>query len=278
MTSRLQDADLTINIKAPSWFSAPNDSNSYTQMYERAVRALAAPGRPIRQMRLDNGDTNNPAAMRVNADTKATFRNSMMHNADFEGFGRVMSPGNLVAPAVDVRNGELEASNPYFNPWSKQVFAALNYGRRPHGATVTYGHSSLVLNPKFKTNAVYFAGDTFANGVQGSGMHVSANDQISFDLLGAIYGKASPQLRQDLYKSCILNATLPDAAPSAELQLLLEAHLFEPLYFSGNIAKVIISSSERINDRIATPQELLNIENNARGFARKHGAQLVLID
>lgn len=66
-----------------------------------------------------------------------------------------MGSGNLVAPAVDARNEELEASNPYFNPWSKQIFAALNYGRRPHGATVTYGRSYLVLNLKFKTNAIY---------------------------------------------------------------------------------------------------------------------------
>jgi hypothetical protein len=58
----------------------------------------------------------------------------------------------------------------------------------------------------------------------------------------------------------------------------LEAHLFEPLYFSGNIAKVVISTSDQIDGRRPTPQEWLNIQNNAGAFARKNGAQLVSID
>jgi len=109
-------------------------------------------------------------------------------------------------------------------------------------------------------------------------MHVSADDQISFDLLGAIYAKASPQLRLDIYKSCLLNARLPDAPASSELQLLLEAHLFEPLYFSGNVEKVVISSSDTIDDRMPTALEWLNIQTNASAFAKKHGASLSYID
>jgi len=282
MTSRLQLADLTINIKAAKWFMTPNNYSSYTQMYERAVRPLKVPGRPVHQMRLTNGDANNPTHLRVAADAKATFRNEMMTGGrfapQFGGIGRVMNPGNLAAPTVDAQEGELEASNPYFNPRSKQVFAALNYGRRPHGSTVTYGHSYLVLNPKFKTNAIYFAGDTFGNTAPDCGMNVSANDQISYDLLGAIYAKASHHLRQNIYKSCILNATLPDAIPSEELQLLLEAHLFEPLYFSGNIQKVVISETPEVGQPQPTPQEWQNIQINARAFASKHGARLAFVD
>ena len=182
-------------------------------MYERAVRTVNVPGRPgIRGMRLNNADPKNPPPTRVGADNRATFGKDMMSNDRFKpafaGIGRVMNPGGLVAPTVDVDPGkpEVEASNPYFNPRSKQVFAALNYGRRPHGATVTYGHSYMVLNPKFKINAIYFAGDTFCNTSAGSGVNVSADDQVSYDLLGAIYAKATPHLRQDIYKSCLLNA------------------------------------------------------------------------
>jgi hypothetical protein len=283
MTERLQTADLTINFSAPKWFTAPNNTSSYQQMYERAVRDVQANGQPgIRQMRLNNSDLKNPATMRVDADNKATFPNGMMDGGGFArtfgGIGRVMAPGRLVEPTVDVQQGkaELEASNPYFNPLSKQVFAALNYGRRPHGSTTTYGRSYLVLNKKFKTNAIYFSGDTFFNKI--ADMRCSADDQVSFDLLGAAYAKACPALRQDIYKSCMLLSPLSDAMPSAEYQLLLEAHLFEPLSFSGNIKVIYLSASDMVDGQKPTVPEWLNILTNARSFAMKHGAKLVPTD
>ena len=282
LTSRLQRAELTINIKGPSWFSTPNNYDFYGQMYERAVRKLNIPGQPgVQQMRLTNGDAKNPLGVRFKADHQATFGANMLGNGGqfkkaFGGIGRVMSPGNLTAPTVDAQDGEFVASNPYFNPKSKQVFAALNYGGRPHGATTTYGFSYLVLKPKFKTNAIYFAGDTFCNGFPDLEVNVAAKDQISFELLGAIYAKASVHLREDIYKSCMLNTRLPDAMPSNELQLLLEAHLFERVTFSGNLEAVVLSDTDR--DSGTTPQEWVNIENNARAFANKHGARFVTIN
>lgn len=279
MTKRLQTAELTINIKAPSWFMTPNNYASYTQMYERAVRAVTmADGSTVNRMRLKD-DPLNPAVMRAGADDKVTFRKDMMSGSKFKpsfaGLGRVLSPGTLAAPTVDAKAGEFEASNPYFNPKSKQVFAALNYGRRPHGATVTYGHSYLVLNSKFKTNAIYFAGDTF--GVN-AGMKVAADDQVSFDLLGAIYGKAMPQMQADLYKSCILDGKLADAMASMEIMLLLEAHLFEPLTFQGNIEMIVVSGQDKYNGQPLTGTQWQTIQTNVRAFAAKHGARVVFTD
>jgi hypothetical protein len=279
MTKRLQTADLSINFKAPSWFMTPNTYDSYTQMYERAVRKVAVPGTPAyNQMRL-KGDALNPAPLRASADDKVTFRKDMMSGGKFKaafgGLGRVMSPGTLAAPMVDAQDGEFVASNPYFNPKSKQVFAALNYGRRPHGSTVTYGHSYMVLNPKFKTNAIYFGGDTF--GVT-AGLNVAADDQISYDLLGAIYAKAQPAMRTDLYKSCIHDGRLPDSLPAYEITLLLEAHLFEPLTFGGNLEKIVLSGSDKLNGKALTGTEWQTIQTNARTFAAKHGAKLIFTD
>jgi hypothetical protein len=280
LTTRLQKADLTINIKAPSWFTTPNNYDSYAQMYERAVRKLNIPGQPgVHQMRLSDADAKNPAATRVAADHQATFGSRMLGNGgqfkgSFGGIGRVMATGGLATPAVDAKDGELIATNPYFNPKSKQVFAALNYGGRPHGATTTYGFSYLVLKPKFKTNAIYFAGDTFCNGFPDLKVNVSANDQVSYELLGAIYAKASVHLREDIYKSCLLQTRLPDAMPSNELQLLLEAHLFERITFSGNLEAVVISELDRGG---TSPQEWATIQVNARAFASKHGARLSVI-
>jgi len=281
LTSRLQRADLTINITAPSWFSTPNNYDSYAQMYERAVRTVNVPGQPgAQQMRLQNKDAKNPLAQRVAADNRATFGDGMFgangqFKNSFGGIGRVMSPGKLVAPTVDAQPGELTASNPYFNPKSKQVFAALNYGGRPHGATTTYGFSYLILKPKFKTNAIYFAGDTFCNGYPDLQVNVAAKDQVSFELLGGIYAKASVHLREDIYKSCMLQTRLPDALSSNELQLLLEAHLFERITFSGNLEAVVLSDTDNVTG--TDPQDWLNIQVNARAFAKKHGARFVSI-
>lgn len=287
MTKRLQTAEMTINFKGPSWFMTENKYDSYTQMYERAVREVTPPGQtPVKQMRLKD-DPLNPATTRAATDDKVTFRKDMMSGdkfkAAFGGLGRVMSPGALKAPTADARDGEFEASNPFFNPKSKQVFAALNYGRRPHGSAITYGHSYMVLNRKFKTNAIYFAGDTFSFNM---GAKVSADDQISYDLLGAIYGKANMHLRRDLYASCIHDGTLRDAKMAAdELDLLLEGHLFEPLTFAGNLEAIYISGKDKYSPtgksadaRPITGTEWQTIQINARKFAVKHGARVVFIE
>jgi hypothetical protein len=280
MTKRLQTAELSINFKAPSWFMTPNYYDSYTQMYERGVRQVtAADGSTSMKMRVKDTDPLNPAAMRTSADDKVTFRKDMMSGgkfkSTFEGLGRVMSPGKLTTPTVDAQPNELEASNPYFNPKSKQVFAALNYGRRPHGSTVTYGKSYMVLNSKFKTNAIYFAGDTFT---VNHGASVAADDQISYDLLGAIYAKAHPSMKTDLYRSCILDTSLPDSLPAYEITLLLEAHLFDAVTFSGNLEKIYLSGSDTYQGKPLTGSEWQTIQTNARTFATKHGAKLIFID
>ena len=133
-----------------------------------------------------------------------------------------------------------------------------------------------------KPDAIYFAGDTFT---VAAGMKVGAEDHISYDLLGAVYGKANDQLRQALYKSCILDGSLSDSPAAADILMLLEAHLFEPLNFSNNLDVLYISGKDHYSPtgdskdaRPITGTEWQTIQTNARAFAAKHSAKVVFIE
>ncbi len=277
LTERLQAAELTINLKAPSWFMQPNNYDSYTQMYERAVKAGV--------MKLTDSDPMNPAAIRVKADDQATFP-ANMPTTPSAAPRRGLSPGarglgdagqKMSIGTLNQSGGEYTASNAQFDPRTRQIFAALNYGRRPHGSCIDYGHSYLVLNDKFKRDALYFGGDTF--GVL-MGKSVSAADQISYDLLGAILLKANPRLQQDLIQSCVNDGSLGD---STDPSLLLEAHLFEALKFSGGAAALNISAKDPVTQPDGTKKtpsgaQWQTIQTNARAFAGKHGLKLTFIE
>jgi hypothetical protein len=298
---RLWSADLTINFEAPKWFLQENPYDSYSQMYERAIKQTG--------FALSNNDKKNPARIRAGADDMVTFpptwvtvndvpQGKASYNRTVPGLPdrglspdalrhRVldkMSPGSLQPVHADKRDDlfELEqeyaASNPQFDPKTKQIFAALNYGRRPHGASTRYGHSYMVLNPKFKTNAVYFAGDTFLalTGARNSAVH-----QLSYDLLGAVYLKANLNLRRDLSLSCLLDSKLLDTDKE---ELLIESHVFEPLEFRGGLTTLYISNADGFApDYAPDDKQRLNmiqwnkIVENAGKFARKHGVGLIEI-
>ena len=267
MTQSLQKAEICINFKASSWFIQPNNYDSYTQMYERGVRNIDAPGGKLYpEMRLADNEINN-AKMRVFADDLVTFPPHMREGGEkykpidpkFGGIGRVMVPGTMenVEGTDEYRSG-----NQHFNPKSKQVFAALNYGRRPHGACTSYGNSRLVLEPKLMTNMIFFACDTFYYRTE----NVSAEHQICFALLGAIYGKASPRLREELFKACLGNLQLPDTGDG---HFLIEGHLFEPLTFAGNIKAMYVS---RLDEGTGVPLAMgpwATIKANATKFHEK---------
>ena len=297
MTGRLQSAALTINLDAWKWFARPNNYDTYTQMYERAVGADGV-------MRIGNSDPKNPAGLRAAADDKATFPKSMVDsNFAFTGLNSVATNYSIkgAASAAPVRGlkanargvndavlrmatgslasagADLTATNVQFDPKTRQIFAALNYGRRPHGSCTDYGHSYLVLADKFKRDALYFAGDTF--GVI-EGKSVSADDQLSYDLLGAAFLKANPLLRTALLASCLRDGQLMD---TGEKDLLFEAHLFDKLTFSGGCSTLFVSGkdpkvlADKKKEALTGP-EYQTLQANARQFAQKHGLKLIFID
>ena len=176
-------------------------------------------------MLLNDSDPQNPAMLRAAMDDKVTFLPNLLVvdnpmapkytkmatptdpnkvrglTPDSAGSRLVdkMSPGPLKKvqnTSVDPTKQEYEASNPSFDPKTKQVFAALNYGRRPHGSSTRYGYSSLVLDDGLKGDAIYYAGDTFLSVFPG--MRNSAVDAISYKLLFAIFAMAPAEMRQDL--------------------------------------------------------------------------------
>lgn len=80
----------------------------------------------------------------------------------------------------------VESANPYFNPKRKQIFAALNYGRRPHGSSLQYGNCHLVLNPGLKVNAPYCGADTFFLNQQ------DTSAQMPYQMLAGFWRTPSP--------------------------------------------------------------------------------------
>jgi hypothetical protein len=264
ITFNLQKADLTINFEANKWFAQENQYDSYAQMYERAV---GDDGKVFLQ-----DDTLNPANMRARTDDKMTFpvmtpgtsqpqRGLMPGRQGQQRIENQMKFGNFTNKTEVQSDGTTKkgivSDNPHFNPKTKQVFAALNYGQRLRGSCTTYGESHMVLNPKFKLNALYFGGDTFFIERHG------AKAQVAYHTLGAIIACAFSDLVTDIIKSCYYSATLPNTSTPT---LLLEGHLFAPLTFTDNISTIYLS---------AQPGSV--VATNAKKFAVKHHAKLVFV-
>jgi hypothetical protein len=156
----LQAADLTINFKAESWFTTENPYASYTQMYERSAGADGT------NKLFD--DPMNPANTRARVDDAVTFPAPWSNPAPPAQRGKAnLTPGQQSGQRIQPQMAfgqqrtlagakpGVESMNRHFNPKTKQIFAALNYGRRPHGSSLAYGDCCLVLQSRIKANAMY---------------------------------------------------------------------------------------------------------------------------
>jgi hypothetical protein len=262
ITKSLQKADFTINFAAekPSpiggapWFLTDNTYTSYTQVYERSIHD----GEVVYSA--------SDAKHRVVADDRVTFPTTAPSNQPTQPF-RGLRPGRQSQQRVEsrMRFGDYEevtrpgktgivSKNPHFDPKTKQVFAALNYGRRPHGCSTYYGSSHLVLSPKFKINALYFAGDTF---------FLTAQEQFAYHILGAVLHYGKEEMVRDVIQSCYFDNALCD---TDKTHLLLEGHIFGTLPFKNNIEKVVLEENTSFV-----------VQRNARKFASRWGAKLVCL-
>ena len=274
LTRVLQSRNLTINFKSTSWFSTENTYETYAQMYERGLKN----GKMI----LDDSDPANPANIRVAADDRVTFPTAWSAPqavvprgqqgavtltprgpAPQQIMGRMMagraltpqgSQGNVLnaVPATGGAPAGYESPNPRFDPKSKQVFTALDYGRRIGGACTFYGRSYLVLNHQLKTDAIFFPEDTF--------YAVGANLQVSYQTLGSIFLKAKDSMRALLISSCLDNIHLSETNSPAEL---MEAHVFQPLRFGGGVSHMVLEPSAPA------------VEANAKKFCTKWGIKMM---
>ena len=303
ISDNLRKSDLTINLNATSWFQDANTYKAYAQMYERAVKKTTG------RMGLRD-DALNPADVRAAADDQATLPESWRQAPMGSGKRRIydaMNASGSVMPSdfltgvkttrewepmlgdrsdkstlklVDRSNGKntFESVNKNFNPYAKQVFAALNFGRRPNGSSTQYGRSYLVLNPELKKKCLYFPRDTFyLNFIQdpkikerlASTGRGKADMQSSYDWLGHILLWANPYMRSLFFESCYLGKPLPNTPNANEL---LEAHIFGDVRMDRDVAYLVLAQEERAN----SPEEWAEIQNHAYGWSRQHNCRVYI--
>ena len=99
-----------------------------------------------------------------------------------------------------------EISTRGFNPYAKQVFAALNYGRRVNDSSVFYGYRFFVFKSSVKEKAIYFAGDTFRCGFAASD---PTKQQATYNKLDLAFGYSDAMpLCKEIWDSCYPGQTL----------------------------------------------------------------------
>jgi hypothetical protein len=284
----LQSRDLTINLKACSWFIKENPYTSYAQMYELAIDKNTG------EMILDkDSDPNNPPDERARVDDLVTFPQNWQGtggNPTQRGLDPRFKPSTQrilgrmqTGPLNEVSPGKFKSPNALFNPKTKQAFAALNYGQRRHGSSIFYGKSYFVLKPELKVNAIYFPADTFV--LEG------ANMQVSYHHLASILLKTKQMnmvMFRQIISSCLDGQRLEDTSDGADL---IEAHIFEKIQFASHISKLYLSldpgdvKKEKwgadSNTKIQKPMntlELQKVRQNAQKFCNKFGISYFEID
>lgn len=249
----LQMSNLTINFNAGNWFSKENNTNNYTQMYERgATVGTDEYGAPA--LHLPRGDSMNPTHTRVEADDRVTFSDNI-NTADRSGIARIMKTGNLEKKQDTEGKTYYKVENWQFNPKSRQIFAALNYGRRPHGSNVSYGRSQLVLDRALKNNAIYYMGDTFGS--------LTYQNRFTYDTLYAAFLSDNEDVIVDLIGATFYVQALKDTLDPGRL---LEAHIFQGVTFSKDVDHLIIDRDEATE----------TVRENIKKFALKHGITQVI--
>lgn len=282
ISDSLRMADLTINLNCKSWFSDFNEYAGYTQMYQRGVDRTT--GAPVLK-----ADGLNPAAVRAAADDLVTLppswknapkgskKRKLYDAMNFSGgeipergttpnddpwtqlFGRSSGSRSLHLTG-DKKEGLYTTTNRHFNPHAKQVFAALNYGRRLLGSSYQYGNSYLVLNPDLKKKALYFPEDTFylAGNVKkgystGLGAKTRlensnrsiADTQSSYEWLGHILIWASDTMAEQIFKSCHDGIVLSDTKSASDL---LEAHVFSDVRMNRDVQTLVLAKEDNMSE------------------------------
>jgi hypothetical protein len=260
LTARLQEADLTINFDATKWFSTPNEYKSYFQMYaSRVYVEKDAGGNTELRMPADKLGTLNPTGVRARADETVTF-GANITSPDRSGIARLMRTGKVAMPPDPAKKGAKKnyftIENGQFNQHARQIFAALNYGRRPGGSSTAYGKSVLILKAALKRNAIFYMGDTF---------DLDASHRLTYGTLAGAFLHAPDDVLTDLLDSCFRVVPLKN---TEDAHRLLEAHIFEPVTFAHDVARIRIARSEATEAVLA----------NAKAFKRKNNIRIWVVD
>ena len=276
MHRALQESDLTVNFDARKWFLQENNYATYTQMYERA----SSGGR----MALKD-DSLNPAMARAIVDDVVTLPEAWANGHPFSQRKRIYKALSMTgetgqAGARHAASGQnpagklvgdgangYDTTNRKFKPKAKQVFAALNFGRRPHGSSTTYGFSHLVLRPSLKENAFYYPADTFFI------TKAATNSQAAFNIIGAVIEHAPHDMEDALWKSCVLGQTLADTNSVYEL---MEAHIFKTVKMDKDVKALVLSRQNQSSDPAYSDVEWKTIQDNALWWCARNKVKMLM--
>ena len=258
ITFRMQHSDLTINFNAKGWFSKPNESKTYQQMYERGASMVS--GYDGKNALHIAGNPMNPPAVRDAADTRATFAPNA-NSPERAGIARFMQTGGLTATGLkdQAKRALFSVANKNFNPKARQNFAALNYARRGHGPAPDYGNSLLILEDRLKINAIYYMGDTF----DANGTHAT---RATYGMIFSLILYADGSVLKGILDSCYRGITNPTVWDGPKQ--MIEAHIFEEIRFSSD-AKAMIFRPE------GPSKDHLTQENNAKLFCNMNGIRFI---
>lgn len=272
---RMQSADLNINLDAGSWFANANTYTTYAQMYELASTSG--------QMALKDNEYNK-AATRAVADDLVTLPDEWANAHPFSQRKRLynalsatgatkvsgtninkLKPEHHPKLVGDGVNG-FATTNPHFKVKAREVFAALNYGRRPHGANTTYGFSYLILNPELKKRAIYYPSDTFLLAKTG------VSTQCSYDSIGSLLKDAYVDMVDGLWKSCHDRLPLAD---TSKANLMIEAHIFKKLKIAEDVQTLVLSRKRNDSKPAFTGSEWDTIIDNAEAWGKRFSVRVV---
>lgn len=263
MARSLQSAQLTINFPTVGWFDRPNHYRVYKQMYERGDEIVTIDNGT--RERIIKGNASNTAGKRDEVDTRVSFAPNI-NTPGMQGVKRFMHTGK-----GELRDKSLLVSNAQFNSKARQIFAALNYGRRPGGCSTHYGPHYFVLKERFKHNAIYYMGDTFTPGMD-------HNSRVTYGFLPALILHATKDGELDLINACYRSMTMQN---TDRADLMVEAHIYDRIVFSEAIEEMVVDrqkfhmdirSQIYLNDRTDITEE--EAVNNVKIFAHVNGIRL----
>jgi hypothetical protein len=289
--ARLQESPLTINLEAGSWFlDGPNTYQTYATMYQKAYKDGV--------MVLKDAPKGNGVFARTKADDIVTlpeeWRDAKRSSKKKQIWDAMSVTGGATAnqrgyqaqkrqydvkdegkslqrvDANDKTKGYI-TTNRKFNPHTKQVFAALNYGPRAQGSSTYYGYSYLILKPALKESAIYFAQDTF--GIEMKYHWTALYTQVTYETVGAVLAYAPDNLLDDVWKSCYEDQTVEDTE-SAER--LLEAHLFQELRFDRDVESLVLSRKRQSDEKPFSTDEWNSIKENAYAWGQQSRVRVLL--
>ena len=280
ISPELRNSDLTINLEAESWFGKDEENTykTYATTYQKNLDKSTGKA-VLKTQKNSQGQITEDADSRMYADERVTIPDKW-RDASFLHFQRrrlykKMSVtkgkdiGELKKVGLDDNQEGFEVENRHFNPHAKQVFAALNYAKRPHGSCVNYGYSHIVLKPELKRKAIYFPMDTF-------GVCVASNavsQQCTYETLGAILAYCDSQMAETIWQTCFGRQR---GADTKEPFLLLEAHIFDEVRINRDIEMLKLSRQLK-GDQKLDGEKWQKVKRNAYAWGEKNNVRVFVM-